>query len=211
MFAVGDLASASGILKSERGLSHRKPPDGKLQACNHRQFGVTAHWRRKTVSVQQESIPAEFREGMLPSRLETPRSVPVKGDRAMAIFFLTITPAPKCVYTPSRGLSLRKNLVVISFACGAGCQPARRLPIGASSLGLRIRRQGTCPPSKQLPRTKNLGLHVIISPFGRSLTHPIWTKHPTSITNFNKLGFVSHSPSHLPSMSPRTPKCDTRN
>jgi hypothetical protein len=41
----------------ERGLSHRKSPDEKLQACNHRQFGVTARWRRKTASVKQESIP----------------------------------------------------------------------------------------------------------------------------------------------------------
>jgi hypothetical protein len=59
-------------------------------------FGVTAHWRPKRASVQQESIPWQSFVGCLTEvsfdspRFETSRSVPVKGDRAMTIFiFLT--------------------------------------------------------------------------------------------------------------------------
>jgi hypothetical protein len=58
-----DFARPPAILKLERGLSHRKSPDEKLQACNHRQFGVTARWGRKTASAKQESIPGRVSQG----------------------------------------------------------------------------------------------------------------------------------------------------
>jgi hypothetical protein len=51
-------------------------------------FGVTAHRRPKTASVQQESIPWQSFVVMTQfghSRFETSRSVPVKGDWAMTI------------------------------------------------------------------------------------------------------------------------------
>jgi hypothetical protein len=91
----------------EKGVPHRKRPDGKLPAGNHRQFRCYCPpASQKDAGAAGIDSVAEFRglfdrvsfDGL---RFETLRSVPVKGDRAMTIFqFLTITPAPKCVCTP---------------------------------------------------------------------------------------------------------------
>jgi hypothetical protein len=68
-------------VKLRRGLSHRKPPDGKLLASNHRQFRCYCPLGLEGVPVKQESIPWQSvvfdRYGH--SRFETLRSVPSKG------------------------------------------------------------------------------------------------------------------------------------
>jgi hypothetical protein len=88
---------SSAIVKSRRGLRTGSHPMESCRPAIIVSFGVAAHWRgsspkRKrggTVRVSEAGIDsvAEFREAMLSSRFETPRSVPLKGDRAMTIFF----------------------------------------------------------------------------------------------------------------------------
>ena len=76
-------------VKLRRGLSHRKPPDGKLQACNHRQFRCYCPLGLEGVPVQQESIPWQsfvFDAAWSSTIRNTSLGSPQKGGRAMTIF-----------------------------------------------------------------------------------------------------------------------------
>ena len=56
-FNASNSPISCASVKLRRGLSHRKPPDGKLQACNHRQFRCYCPLGLEGVPVKQESIP----------------------------------------------------------------------------------------------------------------------------------------------------------
>src|SRR5258705_13803266 len=77
-----------------RKLSHRELPDGKLPApAVIVSFGVAAHWRLRRRGDSAAGIDSwqrvvKQRYLVSPSRFETPRPVPVTGDRAAAIFQL---------------------------------------------------------------------------------------------------------------------------
>src|SRR5260370_8842974 len=102
------------MVKLRRELSHRELPDGKLPApAISVGFGVAAHWRlgkRGDGAAGIDSWQRIVKQRYLvsPSRFETPRSVPVTGGRAVAIFQL---------FDGSRGRSvfiqLDENLALI--------------------------------------------------------------------------------------------------
>src|SRR4029077_1624913 len=85
-------AISSAIVGLKRKLSHRELPDGKLPApAIIASFGVAAHWRLRKRGDSAAGIDSwqrvvKQRYLVSPSRFETPRSVPVTGDRAVAIF-----------------------------------------------------------------------------------------------------------------------------
>src|SRR3984893_9768405 len=76
----------------KRKLSHRGLPDGKLPApAIIVSLGVAAHWRLRKRGDSAAGIDSwqrvvKQRYLVSPSRFETPRSVPVTGGRAVAIF-----------------------------------------------------------------------------------------------------------------------------
>jgi hypothetical protein len=51
------IQNSSDIVKSRRGLRTGSRPMESCRPAIIVSFGVTAHWRRKTALVQQESIP----------------------------------------------------------------------------------------------------------------------------------------------------------
>src|SRR5207302_10481354 len=79
-------------LDCKRKLSHRELPDGKLPApAIIASFGVAAHWRLRKRGDSAAGIDSwqrvvKQRYLVSPSRFKTPRSVPVTGDPAVAIF-----------------------------------------------------------------------------------------------------------------------------
>src|SRR5205814_4876306 len=81
-------------LDCKRKLSHRELPDGKLPApAIIASFGVAAHWRLRKRGDSAAGIDSwqrvvKQRYLVSPSLLKTPRSVPVTGGRAVAIFQL---------------------------------------------------------------------------------------------------------------------------
>src|SRR5205085_11421653 len=90
----------------KRKLSHRELPDGKLPApAIIVSFGVAAHWRlrkRGDSAAGIDSWQRDVKQRYLvsPSRFETPRSVPVTGGRAVAIFSIVRRLArPQCAHS----------------------------------------------------------------------------------------------------------------
>ena len=87
-----DSAFSSAIVGLKRKLSHRELPDGKLPApAIIVSFGVAAHWRLRkrgdsAAGIDSRQRVVRQRYLVSPSRFETPRPVPVTGDRAVAIF-----------------------------------------------------------------------------------------------------------------------------
>ena len=104
-----DSASSSGIVELRRELSHRELPDGELPApAIIVSFGVAAHWRLRKRGDSAAGIDSwqrvvKQRYLVSPSRFETPRSVPVTGDRAVAIFSNCST-AREAVVCPYRSM-----------------------------------------------------------------------------------------------------------